>query len=205
MYDLGSPLADLRVPDGTNLLVVGPPLTGKRALAYDVLAHGVDRDEAGIVVSNTDGERGVREALADRLDRDTTSVGIVDCVSRERGIEPTGRASYAAAPDDMTGAGIGLSEQLDAGTDRGDGGVRVVLDSITPLLVYANLETTFRFLHVCTTRIETAGGLGVHLVEAGAHGEGDVETLTQLYDGVVRTADDEPPAVVSTPPGAESP
>lgn len=203
MYELGGALGDRRVPPGTNLLVVGPPLSGKRGLGFDVVAHGLSQGEPAVVVTNTDGAPRVREALQDRLSATEAPVGIVDCVSKHQGVETTERATYAAAPDDMTGAGIGLSEHLSSFDDRGEEGVRVLLSSLSPLLVYANVETAFRFLHVCTSRTKNAAGLGVHLLEADVHDEGTVSTVSQLYDGVVRTGADESPEA-SLPSGEGS-
>lgn len=40
MYDLADVLPDVELDPGTNVLVAGPPLTGKRQIAYDILASG---------------------------------------------------------------------------------------------------------------------------------------------------------------------
>lgn len=201
MYELGGPLEDSRVPGGTNLLVIGPPLTGKRWLGLDVLGHGVDLHEAAVVVTNTDGSDRIREWFGQQASPD--AVGVVDCVSSHRGIDPPEGATIVGSPDDMTGAGIALSEHLEpyAASDQPD--VRVLLSSISPLLIYSNVQTVFRFLHVCTSRIETAAGLGLYLIEEGVHEEGTIGTLKQLFDGVVRTDVQDQPSWDSRPRGTE--
>ncbi|MFW5900447.1 MAG: amidohydrolase family protein, partial [Halodesulfurarchaeum sp.] len=61
MYEL-TPHFDAEVEPGTNILLTGPPLSGKRSIMMDILAAGTDRDEGAIVVTTKDG--------ADRVLRD---------------------------------------------------------------------------------------------------------------------------------------
>jgi len=59
------------------------------------------------------------------------------------------------------------------------------LDSLTTLVVYSNLPTVFRFVHVFTSRIENADALGICTIESTAHDNETTGTLRQLFDGVV--------------------
>jgi KaiC/GvpD/RAD55 family RecA-like ATPase len=62
MYNLGPKLDGQTVEAGTNLLITGPPLSGKRQLALDILKQGFEDDEGGIVISTKDsGDRIVEE------------------------------------------------------------------------------------------------------------------------------------------------
>lgn len=201
MYELGGPLDGVRVPPGTNLLVVGRPLTGKRSLGFDLLADGAERDERGVVVTTTDSAPRVRDRMNRRLAGTDAPVDVVDCVSKHQGITTVEGVTYASAPDDLTGVGIALSEHLDPDGDRA---TRTLLSSLSPLLVYSNRQTVFRFMHVFTTRVENASALGVHLLEEGVHDEEVAGTFDQLFDGVVRTRADAPPTVETLPPGAET-
>jgi len=200
MYELGGPLEGVRVPTGSNLLVVGPPLTGKRRLAYEVLAHGVDRDQGALVVTNTDPATRIRDEL--RPFPDGARVGIVDCVTKHQGGTPTeSNVHYASSPEDMTGVGIGVSAFLNRLRDAD--GNRTVLTSLTTLLVYSNLQTVFRFLHVFVTRVENARGIGLYVLHESVHDDGAVSTLNRLFDGVVRTTEGGSPEPASLPSGAE--
>jgi len=195
MYGLGEP-AGVEVEPGTNLLVTGPPMTGKRELALGILAHGSRRGEGSIVVTTKDGGENVRESLRELLDREEGGpLGIVDCVSKQQGTAPadTDSITYVSSPKDMTGIGIQLSEFLEAfykegGVDRN----RILLHSLSTLLMYSNLQTVFRFLHVFTGRVQSADALGVFVVDSTAHDQQTTSTLKQLFDGQieVRTADE---------------
>jgi len=61
----------------------------------------------------------------------------------------------------MTGIGIKLSEYLQEFYEtRGVTQNRVLLHSVSTLLMYSDLQTVFRFLHVFTGRIQSADALG---------------------------------------------
>ncbi|MFC7076031.1 RAD55 family ATPase [Haloarcula halophila] len=188
MYEFGYQLSGVSVPPGTNLLITGPPLTGKRRLALETLASGTEDGDGGILLTTRDGADRilpVYEQLADP----TAPVTVIDAVTKHvaQSVEETERISYAASPTEMTEMGIKFSEIVESydeqpGIDR----TRVVVDSLTTLLLYANLQTVFRFMHVFTSRVENADAVGVYTIESTAHGCETMNTLTQLFDGVVR-------------------
>jgi KaiC/GvpD/RAD55 family RecA-like ATPase len=198
MYDL-DPSLDATVESGTNLLVSGPPLTGKRSLALDLLSEGTRRGEGAIVVTTKDSAERVLGQYADRVDYETEPVAVVDCVTRQQGVgdaTETELVKYASSPVDMTGIGIKLSEILQAFTaDRGLDRNRIVVHSLSTLLMYSNLQTVFRFLHVFTGRIQSVGALGLFAIDSTAHDEQTMNTLKQLFDGVITTSEDDPPAL----------
>jgi hypothetical protein len=110
MYDIGVACVDGAVSPGTNLLVTGPPMTGKRDLAYDVLRTGCRDGEGGIVVTTKDSARKVRQAFEDETAVD--ALGVVDCVTRQQGLDDateTDLIRYASSPNDLTGIGIEFS------------------------------------------------------------------------------------------------
>jgi KaiC/GvpD/RAD55 family RecA-like ATPase len=196
MYDLGPPL-DVRVESGTNLLLSGPALTGKKRLAFDVLATGIRNGEGAVIVSNTDGAKQVFEDLASRVDYTDRPVSVVDCVTRQQGVSEVRddtQVRYTSSPVDMTGVGIKFSEILEdfyekQGVERN----RVFLDSLSTLLMYSDLQTVFRFLHVFTGRIQSVDGLGLYAIDSSAHDDKTMSTLKQLFDGIVETHEDGEP------------
>jgi hypothetical protein len=67
--------------------------------------------------------------------------------------------------------------------------------SLSTLLMYSDLQTVFRFLHVFTGRVQSVDGLGLFAIDDSAHDEQTMNTLKQLFDGIVRTREDGPPEV----------
>jgi len=192
MYELGGPLDGTEVAPGTNLLLSGPPLSGKTALGYDILDAGARRDEGAIIVSNKHSASRIRAEHSELFGYDVP-VGIIDCVTKHQGhgtIADTEFVQYAASPEDMTGVGIKFSELLERFHAAGTRQTRSLFVSVSTLLMYADLQTVFRFLHVFTTRIEDANTLGLFVVQSEAHDPQTMNTLSQLFDGVIETAAD---------------
>ncbi|MFB6117677.1 RAD55 family ATPase [Halosegnis sp.] len=193
MYDLGGPLNGTEVAPGTNLLLSGPPLSGKIPLGYQLLEAGLADGEGGIVVSNRHSAERIRAERADLFEYDAP-LGIVDCVTKHQGqgtIADTDLVQYASSPEDMTGIGIDFSELLkEFYTSRGVTRNRALFVSLTTLLMYSDLQTVFRFLHVFTSRIENADALGLFIVQEGAHDDQAMNTLSQLFDGAIETDED---------------
>ena len=196
MYTLAGSLADVQVDPGNNLLLLGPAMSGKKRLAYEVLADGVRNGEGAIVVSMSNSAERVFESFDEILTDDPRQahLGIVDCVSKQQGVERldnTEKVKYASAPDDMTKIGISLSEFLEQfngemGLERN----RACLDNISTMLMYADIQTIFRFLHVFTGRIQNVDGLGIYLMDPSAHETQTVNTLRGLFDGIIEPTDD---------------
>ena len=54
MYELDPVLDDVTVDPGTNLLISGPPLSGKRKLGMELLADGANAGEGSVIVTTRD-------------------------------------------------------------------------------------------------------------------------------------------------------
>lgn len=189
MYDLGPEFDGVTVEPGTNILVAGPPLTGKRRMAMEILAHGAGLGDGSVIVTTRDSSDPVlgdfRSLLADP---DSADVGVVDCVTQHQGrsASDTDTVKYASSPVDMTGIGIKFSEFIEEFYgQRGVRQNRVLVDSLSTLLMYSDLQTVFRFMHVFTSRVGDADALGVHVIESTAHDAQAMNTMKQLFDGVV--------------------
>jgi len=194
MYDLGPEFENATVDPGTNLLIAGPPLTGKRRLALEILAQGANQGEGSVIVTTRDSSDRVLADLETLLDDpEGTDLGIVDCVTNHQGrsAQDSTRVKYTSSPVDMTGIGIKFSEFVEEFvTDRGLAQNRILLDSLSTLLMYSDLQTVFRFMHVFTSRIENADAIGVHVIESTAHETESLNTLKQLFDGVIEVDED---------------
>jgi KaiC/GvpD/RAD55 family RecA-like ATPase len=206
MYDFGTEFGDTSLSAGTNVLVSGPPLTGKRRLALELLAHGNENGQGAVVVTTRDSADRVLNDFEKLVsDPEAADIGIVDCVTKHQGrsAQDTDVVKYASSPEDMTGIGIKFSEFVEEfRVARGLDGIRVMVDSLSTLLMYSDVQTVFRFMHVFTSRIESADALGLHVIESTAHDTETINTLKQLYDGVIDVDDEE--TVTSTHPGIDT-
>lgn len=198
MYTFGGPVGDGAIPPGSNVLVSGPPLSGKRSIARAFVHAGLADEEGSILISTRDTAERLRAEYDLAGDDPDGRVGILDAVSEHIGHSDreTEDVRYAGAPKDMSGIEIQFSEFIE--TYYGERAIqrnRIVLDSITTLLMYANLQQVFHFLHSITSRVEEIDAVGLFLVDASVHDDRAMNTVRRLFDGQITTALDEDPVV----------
>ncbi len=201
-YALGEVVASTTVPAGTNVLVTGPPLTGKRRVYREILERGMDEGEGAIVISTRDTADRILRQFGVPAEGDDRPLGVVDCVTEHvgRSQSETDQVRYAASPSDMTGMGIKFAELIEyVQCERGCRRNRVALDSVTTLLQYSSLQTVFQFLHAVTTRVAEVDAVGVAVVESTVHDEETMATIRELFDGVVETRLDGTTTTVDLP------
>jgi len=186
-YDVGDQLPVETVPEGTNLLVAGPPLTHKRELARSLLASGCERGEGAAVVGTRDSVKGIRKRAPAVWDAvEAGRGGIVDCVTRQSGETPEDAelVKYVPSPGDVTEIGIrlgGIFQHLERRGVR----TRFAVSTVSTMLMYADVRRVFRFLHVYAGHVERLGWLGVGVLDTSNRDAFD--RLAPLYDAMVQT------------------
>lgn len=200
VYELPTPDGTGLGP-GTNLLVVGPAMAGKQRFGLETLAAGSAAGDGAVVVSTKDTGPRLLDSYIGLAEPDDPLVGIIDCVTNQQGVTPAtdDRIQYASSPVDMTGIGIAFSKLLESfHSDHGRKRNRVLLSSLSTLLMYADLQTVFRFLHVFTGRVQSANALGLYCLDSTAHDARTMNTLKQLFDGQITLSSDGEPTLQLT-------
>lgn len=107
----------------------------------------------------------------------------------EAGMNTSVGVETVTDPSDLTGLGIAINQFIEQWSDD-ERKIVVCFDSLTTLLQYADLERVFRFLHVLTGRLRSAGALAHYHMDPTAHDEGTQNTLKSVFDAVVSVDDD---------------
>jgi KaiC/GvpD/RAD55 family RecA-like ATPase len=197
-YDATGVLPDALITefdDGTNLLLSGPAMSGKRAILLELLARGEADSEGSVVVTSRDPADEVIREYEDALGHESGFLRVVDCVSQQSGGgggAGDDRVSTVSSPGALTGMGMEFSNVAEDAQEAGVARLRVGFDSLSPILMYVDLQRLFRFLHVFTSQIQSQGWLGVFSVDPESHDAQTINTISQLFDGVleVRVNDD---------------
>lgn len=167
---------------GTNLLVSGPAMSGKRQLVFDLLApDGVGIDPI-VMMTTDDPTARIRTEFKDRgVALDPGTLRIVDASGAP--VDEDDLVYRVSSPADLTGMGVAFTEVVDGmGTpDR----LRLGFSSISTLLQYVDTERTFSFLHVLSRRASAAGYLGVYSIDPTTHEDRFVNVVTSIFDAVV--------------------
>ena len=187
-----SPLAAEDLPVGSNVLVAGPALTGKRRLMLDLLGGAPDR--ASILVTTKKSAARMRAEFAEGRDVANWRLGMVDCVTRQRAVgrvADTDAVRYVSSAADLTGIGIATSgwmQEFYHDDDRRR--ARLGFNSLSTLLMYADFRRVYQFVHVITGRVDSSGFAGVFTMDTVSDDSEFLPKLKQLFDAMVEVRED---------------
>jgi len=171
---------------GMNILVSGPPMSGKRQLVFDLLAPEGTSADPIVVMTTDDPVLRIRTQFEDRGVRfDPTTFRIVDATGAPGDTDPA--VHRVSSPADLTGMGVAFTQAVDemATPDR----LRLGFVSISTLLQYVDAERAFSFLHVLSRRTSAAGYLGVYSIDPTTHEDRFVNVVTSIFDAAVEIRD----------------
>ncbi|MDZ7745599.1 MAG: hypothetical protein U5K28_03390 [Halobacteriales archaeon] len=190
-YDASS-FGDVTFSEGTSVLVSGDG-SQTRKRVYDAVAEGLADGEAAVFISTNKSPRRILEALRERIEIPAERFAIVDVSGDGDDGEIDGVSVRAVgSPGDLTGLSLAFAKQLQLLEERGAATeARVVIDSVSTLLMYADVQTVFRFLHVFTSRLDSAGLFGIFTLQPGMHDEQETNTIRTLFDSEATIEDDE--------------
>ncbi|VVB88277.1 KaiC [uncultured archaeon] len=178
------------IRNGSNIMLIGPPMSGKEAILYHIMYHGAAKNENAVITVTT------RESATQMLDwfkenelvLPLSRIGIVDCVTKSLGgaVIENELIKIAGSPMDLTGMGVKISQFFeDFLVKKNIRKIQLHINSLSTILMYSNISTVFRFMHVFTGRMKTSGALGIYVIESGMHDERAIATLKQLFDGII--------------------
>lgn len=186
-YNIGIRKISDEIPDGTNILITGDLFSGKDLFSKKFIMEGLANGEACIYIStNESAEKILDDLKGSKLE----NFSIIDSVSSRFGatveLPFSEQIRYVESPVDLTMMMVATNEFIDLyKNQRNISKIRIVLDSISTLLMYSSLRTIFKFLHVLTTRVKAEGAVSLVLMEEGAHDEIEIKTIQQLMHGII--------------------
>lgn len=186
-YELPAAIPAGPLAPGTHLLGEGPPMVGLQRLGYRYAAEGLSAGEGTVVVTTDRDATTVAETIGALGPVDT--LGIVDATDREPDPETVScRLDSAGSPADLTGIGIGIVDLLEAFHEAGVDRYRVLIDSVSSLLVYSTFERVYRLLHTVTNQLSAAEGTSLSLLTSGVDDQAG-SRLEGLVAGVIELRD----------------
>lgn len=174
-----TPLAPLS--GGRSYLCLGPPMAGMDGLFASLIEPRNDSDATIAVLTDTN-----PEWFLERLSPHEGPVAVIDCTGGSADAEKEDDPLYrrVSSPADLTSIGIDVMELLEAFTDRGLS-VRVGLDSLTTLSVYAEDEQLFAFLNTLEPKVTDREGLFIAALYTQSVEERVQSRVEPLFDGCI--------------------
>lgn len=185
----------------SNVLVAAPPhQQAATAACTSLLATHRPADLATIGVAVDRSADAWLEAVRGQLGSTPAHECVVSVGDRSRSAAPADggpasapgpEASLAClrtvpSPGNLTDLGVRITECLDVieGLD-GDPAVSLCFDSISPLLLYADVDAVFKFFTVLTGKLAAMDAAGHYHLDPAAHDDGTVRKLMTVFDAVV--------------------
>ncbi|WP_435063440.1 RAD55 family ATPase [Halobaculum sp. EA56] len=174
---------------GNSLLIAGPPMTGKYDLMLRLLA---DAGERGVLITTGDTAETVAADYAEVAGVDPASVGVVDCVSKQRGGDLVDRefVRYASSPKNVTDIGMKFTDLYEVFREF-DTSVGVGVHSLSELLMYLDPQDVYQFVRVLTRQVESEGWTTVAVIGSTMHDEQTLHTMYEPFDTVINTREED--------------
>ena len=202
LYKTGIPMIDREfggLRAATNILVLAPPLAYAEHLAYRITCPqsgewtvAITTDERVAVVADVFKGAGVN----------MSHIGFIDAVTKTSvpTLQDTAKVKFVTSPRDLTNMGIKFFRMVEYMWKEGvmadppgpmPPPVRLCINSVSTLLLYARLEVTFKFLHVITNRVKKIEGIGVYVLNSESFDEKIIATIKQLMNIVIEVRTDD--------------
>ena len=163
--------------DGVSLLLTGDSTRTNQRLLDAVAPEG--SEQSVVITTNTGAETIVKEL--ERRGADREQIGIIDCTNADSEIDGV-PVRTLSSPGDLTGISLEFAKLFDRDPGEGPVRARVGFASISTALMYTELRTMFRFLHVFTARIRSGDMFGVFSMDPGMHEEKAHNTIRAVFD-----------------------
>lgn len=177
------------IKKGSNIMLIGPSMCGKEVILNHAMQGSLTGNEnAAIIVTTREPAMHMMERFKRNKSCLLSKIGFVDCVSKSIQHEAVenGNIRIVISPADLTNIGVKISQFIqDFFVRRNIKKIQLHFNSLSIILMYSNIQTVFRFLHILTGRIKEMGALGIYVVDSGVHSQQTIATLKQLCDGII--------------------
>lgn len=178
------------IPFGTNILIYGPPFTGKEVTIGTFVAEGLKKGVPCIFVITDKLPSEIREEMMFLLSgfEEYEKMGLVkfiDAYSRSIGIDDSEpNVTYVDDPTDH----IEIMKQVDdVGKElmKTHKYYRLAFRSISTLIAYMDSNSAFKFLQPFCGKRKRERSVAMYAIEKGMHDEQDIQMIGSVMDGMI--------------------
>ncbi len=177
-------------PFGSNVLVYGPPFTGKEVLINVFMAEGLKKGVPGMWILTEKTPKEIREEMTFVVSgyEEYEKLGLVryiDAYSRSMGDESQDPyTDYIESPTDYESIQKAVENAAKTFKEKHEY-YRVGFRSISTLIAYLDPATAFRFLSPVVGRRKRDRAIAMYTIEKGVHGEQEIQMIGSLMDGMI--------------------
>lgn len=178
------------IPFGSNVLIYGPPFTGKEVLMNSFIADGLKKGVPAIWVITEKSPKEIRDEMMFVISgyeeyEKRGLVKYIDTYSRSMGDESQDPyTEYVEAPTDYESIQKAVETAAKDFKSKHEY-YRLGFRSISTLIAYLDPNTAFRFLSPVVGRRKRDRAVSMYTIEKGVHGEQEIQMLGSLMDGML--------------------
>lgn len=168
--------------EGSAILLIGKPRSGKTIFALQYLNNCLKDDSACILILTNNSAENTVKRLAHygwKFEKYKKNLRIIDAYSRTTGEKKFIVKIGKAALSDIL---IATSQALESFKNKK---VSIILDSLSSLLLYNELPKVTDFLEELVAKIRTEELIGLVVVEEGMHDSSTIAMLESLTDSTI--------------------
>ncbi|MFH1470303.1 MAG: RAD55 family ATPase [Candidatus Micrarchaeota archaeon] len=207
MINLGVPKLDKLIggiKEASNILVIGPPGPEKLSLGLHFIGEGLDEKQPCIYTTSDIAPKEIEDRAAEIGPDIPSKIGkgftFIDCYSWALGTPPIGRKDIQVpGPNALDDMSIAVAQAIQEYGKDPKNGPRMVVHSLSTLLLYNNPEITFRFVQITGARLKAAGCTTLYFLESGMHEERMVVTIKHLMDSVIEMKNENNKSYLTAP------
>jgi KaiC/GvpD/RAD55 family RecA-like ATPase len=178
------------VPFGSNVLIYGPPFTGKEVLVNCFISEGLKKGVPAIWVLTEKSSKDIRDEMMYILSsyeeyEKKGMVKYIDSYSRSMGDDTVDDyTTYVESPTDYETIQKAIETAAKEFKDANEY-YRLAFRSISTMIAYLDPNTAFRFLSPIVGRRKRDRAVAMYTIEKGVHGEQEIQMLGSLMDGMI--------------------
>jgi len=178
------------IPFGSNVLIYGPPFTGKEVVVNRFIAEGLKKGVPAIWVLTDKAPADIREEMLYVLSgyEEYEKLGLVkyvDAYSKSMGVtEEEEGVIYLEQPSDHEGI-MREVDKISAELLQEHKYYRLAFRSVSTLIAYLDTNTAFRFLNPFAGKRKRQHVVSMYLIEKGMHTEQEIQMLGSMMDGMI--------------------
>lgn len=170
-------------PANSSIILMGPPGAGKSTLLNQFVRTGLEEGEKDLYITLDSSPDDVTDSAEYfGWDIDSDDLLFIDGYSWREGQDV--ETDYAIkGPSDLNQMNMTLADAME---DLGTGRKRVVLDSVSTLVLYTDPQSAVKFLQVVGAKSKASSGCLLMTLEEGVHDAKTISTLNYVADGMIQ-------------------
>lgn len=178
------------IPFGANVLIYGPPFTGKEVLLSAFIAEGLKKGIPALWILTEKSAKEMRVEMSFVVSgyEEYEKLGLVryvDAYSRSMGDDSQDPyTEYIESPTDYESIQRAIETAAKQFKEKHEY-YRVGFRSISTLIAYLDPGTAFRFLSPVVGRRKRDRAVAMYTIEKGVHGEQEIQMIGAVMDGMI--------------------